>query len=205
MMDPAVKTALALFVLLTGVCAAMIFRHDRPRQASPNPGGEEALSLRYRVESALPSLRPGKAGRSATAWRQSQEAPNVARPATVVTPSERRESPPPLAPEYPETDRPAISRWGASMEMMLPMAATTDETARTHRVVDGDTLPALAERYLGSAARAQEVYQANRGVLSNPDLLPIGVELKLPPRRPAAPAVGPSSGAVPHDLLVPVR
>ena len=43
-------------------------------------------------------------------------------------------------------------------------------------------MPALAERYLGSAARAEEIYQANRDVLRDPKLLPIGVELKLPPR-----------------------
>ena len=65
---------------------------------------------------------------------------------------------------------------------MLPITTPADQTARTHRVVDGDTLPALAERYLGSAARAEEIYQANRDVLSDPELLPIGAELKLPPR-----------------------
>jgi phage tail protein X len=28
-----------------------------------------------------------------------------------------------------------------------------------------------------------EIYEANRGVLASPQLLPIGVELKLPPRQ----------------------
>ena len=65
---------------------------------------------------------------------------------------------------------------------MLPITAPADQTAQTHRVVDGDTLPALAERYLGSAARAEEIYRANRDVLSDPGLLPIGADLKLPPR-----------------------
>lgn len=69
------------------------------------------------------------------------------------------------------------------MEMMLPMAVPTDETVPTHTVVDGDTLPALAQRYLGSPDRAGELYEANRDVISDPKLLPIGVEIKLPRRR----------------------
>jgi nucleoid-associated protein YgaU len=49
-----------------------------------------------------------------------------------------------------------------------------------HRIVDGDTLPQLAQRYLGSAERQGEIFEANRGVLSSPDLLPIGAMLKIP-------------------------
>ena len=66
------------------------------------------------------------------------------------------------------------------MQMMLPAAKPAEKT--THMVVDGDTLPVLAERYLGSSARANEIYEANRDALRDPALLPIGVELKLPPR-----------------------
>jgi nucleoid-associated protein YgaU len=59
-------------------------------------------------------------------------------------------------------------------------------TARTHRIADGDSLVTLAERYLGSPDRALEIFEANRDVLSHPQLLPIGTELKIPPQnRPA--------------------
>lgn len=51
-----------------------------------------------------------------------------------------------------------------------------------HRIVDGDTLKNLAERYLGSPALAIEIYEANRSVLSDPQLLPIGVEIVIPLR-----------------------
>jgi phage tail protein X len=50
----------------------------------------------------------------------------------------------------------------------------------THKIIDGDSLEQLAERYLGSASRAAELFEANRGVLARPELLPIGVELKIP-------------------------
>jgi len=51
-----------------------------------------------------------------------------------------------------------------------------------HEIVDGDTLEALAERYLGRADRALEIFEANRDVLEDPQLLPIGQELRIPPR-----------------------
>ncbi len=56
------------------------------------------------------------------------------------------------------------------------------ENERTHVVADGDTLPNLAERYLGDARLAQELYKYNQDRLQHPDLLPIGVILKLPNR-----------------------
>jgi LysM domain len=73
--------------------------------------------------------------------------------------------------------------------------ATT--AVRTHVVNDGDTLAKLAARYLGSSDRYGEIFAANRRVLSTPDLLPIGVELTIPPRqRPAPPAaLGPEDEA----------
>jgi nucleoid-associated protein YgaU len=60
----------------------------------------------------------------------------------------------------------------------LPKVEDTPSIVR-HRVVDGDSLEALAERYLGAAQRADEIYQANRERLASPELLPIGVELSI--------------------------
>jgi nucleoid-associated protein YgaU len=49
-----------------------------------------------------------------------------------------------------------------------------------HVVANGDTLEKLAERYLNDAGRALEIFDLNRDQLSNPHLLPIGVELRVP-------------------------
>ena len=67
-----------------------------------------------------------------------------------------------------------------------------------HRITDGDTLEALANRYLGSAARAGEIYEANRELLARPDLLPIGEDLKIPPR---ASEVGNGEQSTPRPLV----
>jgi nucleoid-associated protein YgaU len=48
-----------------------------------------------------------------------------------------------------------------------------------HVVVDGDTLPAIAQHYLGDAARAAEIFAQNKGVLQSPDVLPIGAKLLI--------------------------
>jgi nucleoid-associated protein YgaU len=56
---------------------------------------------------------------------------------------------------------------------------------RTHVVVDGDSLAKLADRYLDDAALGEEIYQLNKDVLNDPELLPIGVELRIPDNRVA--------------------
>jgi nucleoid-associated protein YgaU len=85
------------------------------------------------------------------------------------------------------------SRWGVMLGLGPASAGAGDgpataPPAQIHKVADGDTLRALAHRYLGNADRSGEIYEANRDVLPNPEVLPIGVELKIPPRRqePAA-------------------
>ncbi|WP_148073598.1 LysM peptidoglycan-binding domain-containing protein [Bythopirellula goksoeyrii] len=49
-----------------------------------------------------------------------------------------------------------------------------------HVVCNGDTLERLAERYLDDPGRGLEIFDLNRDQLSNPYLLPIGVELRIP-------------------------
>ena len=49
-----------------------------------------------------------------------------------------------------------------------------------HVVANGDTLDKLATRYLNDSGRALEIFDLNRDQLSNPHLLPIGVELRVP-------------------------
>jgi hypothetical protein len=58
----------------------------------------------------------------------------------------------------------------------------SDRSLRTHIVIDGDSLAKLADRYLDDPALGNEIYEMNRNVLANPELLPIGVELRIPER-----------------------
>jgi len=110
------------------------------------------------------------------------------------------EPPPRLAKSYPQFPDETASPPGESMRRERCPADTSNDGARTHCIVDGDTLGDLAERYLGDAGRYLEIYRANRDVLPSPEVLPIGVELKIPPRRAdvtSAPSVGADEPLVP--------
>ena len=62
--------------------------------------------------------------------------------------------------------------------------ATVDQSVwpeeLVHIVRNGDTLEKLAERYLGDEGRALELFDLNRDQLTNPHLLPIDAELRIP-------------------------
>jgi nucleoid-associated protein YgaU len=49
-----------------------------------------------------------------------------------------------------------------------------------HRVRQGDTLSEIAERFLGDAGKANVIFEANRNVLDDPDLIFPGQELRVP-------------------------
>jgi LysM repeat protein len=47
-------------------------------------------------------------------------------------------------------------------------------------VQPGDTLGALAQRFYGKASLYPKIFEANRDILSNPDLIKVGQKLKIP-------------------------
>jgi nucleoid-associated protein YgaU len=51
-----------------------------------------------------------------------------------------------------------------------------------YTVQPGDTLSKLANGHLGDPKRYMEIFNINKDVLSNPDLIKVGQKLKLPPR-----------------------
>ncbi len=52
--------------------------------------------------------------------------------------------------------------------------------ARIHEVVAGDTLGAIAKRYYGNAGKYMKIFEANRDILKNPDLIKVGQKLRIP-------------------------
>ncbi len=49
-----------------------------------------------------------------------------------------------------------------------------------HVVEKGETLGAISKKYLGSVGKYMDVFNLNRDQLSNPDLIKVGQELKIP-------------------------
>jgi nucleoid-associated protein YgaU len=51
-----------------------------------------------------------------------------------------------------------------------------------HTVASGDTLSKLAKAYLGDAGRYMDIFNANSGTLTNPDMIKVGQKLNIPAR-----------------------
>jgi len=59
-------------------------------------------------------------------------------------------------------------------------AAPVVEEEQTYVVVAGDTLSGIAKKYYGKASLYMKIFEANRDILNNPDLIKIGQKLRIP-------------------------
>jgi phage tail protein X len=179
-MEPGLRILAAACVLGGGVALAMMFRNDVPRDGSPTAAAGQGLLLRKSMEPDRDSRTPfRRSGRrlelpdaSTSKSRDSSQA------ATMLRPVDGFDPPPVLRRDYPDPGPPA--RWGLPLGLDPLGAAGRPGARRIHKIVDGDTLESLAQRYLGSKERRLEIYEANRDVLDNPEVLPIGAKLKIP-------------------------
>jgi len=51
-----------------------------------------------------------------------------------------------------------------------------------YTVQPGDTLSKLAKGHLGDPKRYMEIFNLNKNILSNPDLIKVGQKIQLPPK-----------------------
>jgi nucleoid-associated protein YgaU len=51
---------------------------------------------------------------------------------------------------------------------------------RVYEVVSGDTLGGIAQKYYGKASEYMKIFEANRDILDNPDLIKVGQKLRIP-------------------------
>ncbi len=65
-------------------------------------------------------------------------------------------------------------------DIKADIRAENKEYLHLHKVESGDTLGKIAKEYLGEAGKYMEVFNANKDQLSNPDLIKVGQELKIP-------------------------
>jgi nucleoid-associated protein YgaU len=132
--------------------------HDRPPAATRLPSLNDRSSLALTEGSAGATLLPPTSPYSKLTEQVAPPTGNATPPS--VPPTEIRQATEPAAPADDDACR-------TSTEVM-------------HRIVDGDTLPGLAKTYLGDASRYPELLEANRDVLLHPDLLPLGVRIRIP-------------------------
>ena len=56
------------------------------------------------------------------------------------------------------------------------------EAETIHEVIAGDTLSGLAKTYYGNASLYMKIFEANRDILEDPNLIKIGQQLRIPPK-----------------------
>jgi nucleoid-associated protein YgaU len=127
-----------------------------------------------------------------------------------------------MPPELPERYHPLVEESTRSLVPAAPHRPRTLQVAeprvrirrveeepappreRTHRIVDGDTLEKIAQRYWQDASLADALYAANRDQLATPDPLPLGKVLRIPAAPSAAQATSETAPQV-EELPAPVR
>jgi len=84
-----------------------------------------------------------------------------------------------------------VTAVAAAEQIRTDAMVTHDQQAsRTYTVQPGDTLWAISERIYGTPADAQWIFQVNRSVIQNPNLIFPGQRLTLPGDPPASAAAG---------------
>ena len=90
--------------------------------------------------------------------------------------------PPPLLDAH--APPPATAAWATAAPQPLPSAqvgSAAEPAPSTYVIRDGDDLASISSRFYGHPAAAAALWTANRDLIPNPDLLPIGAEIRLPP------------------------
>jgi nucleoid-associated protein YgaU len=65
-------------------------------------------------------------------------------------------------------------------EMEKARAERVSARTRVYVVQAGDTLGGIAAALYGDASRWNEIFEANRGTLNDPNLIQVGQELQIP-------------------------
>lgn len=188
------KVGLALGVLLIGAVAALFFRNDRPTVRSA-----PALQTAARIDQSLAELphTPYLAGQSTSADQLA--ARTISDPAdgpilTLEAPEFNTDTTDPFAgSEPPALVGPAPDPIGApghaAVTGIAPQASapeelrapvTHDQPSATHTVKRGETLSSIAAQHLGSPARFEELFDANRDQLRDANDVRVGMKLRIP-------------------------
>ena len=69
---------------------------------------------------------------------------------------------------------------GSSTASAAPQPTGTSGSGKTYVVVEGDSLSKIARREYGDANKWPTIYEANKGLITDPDLIFPGQKLQIP-------------------------
>lgn len=65
-------------------------------------------------------------------------------------------------------------------DIIADIAVETSDYYAKYTVVSGDTLGKISKHFFGEAGKYMQIFDANKGTLSDPDLIEVGQELVIP-------------------------
>ena len=83
-------------------------------------------------------------------------------------------------PPEPKPDFSNVRAGGSATAPAAPQSPGTIRSGKTYVVVQGDSLSKIAKREYGEANKWRTIYEANKDVITDPDLIYPGQELKIP-------------------------
>ena len=83
-------------------------------------------------------------------------------------------------PPEPKPDFSNVRSGGSSTAPAAPPPTDTIGLRRTYVVVKGDSLSKIAKQEYGDASKWRTIYEANKNLIKDPDLIYPGQELKIP-------------------------
>ncbi|MEX0714914.1 MAG: LysM peptidoglycan-binding domain-containing protein, partial [Pirellulales bacterium] len=183
------KIALVSAVLLAGLVGATLFRRQPGSDVEPvapaAAGPQDSRAERPSPAGAAPRAL-GRIDLNEQAGEMAPADASPHHPAAALDPAWAPGDEPAEASEGAGRRPPfETSSWhGAGGDRSIARAGEPPAAAGSsfrHTIRDGDTLSSIARLYLGSGERFLEIFEANRHRLASPDLLPIGVQLDIPP------------------------
>jgi nucleoid-associated protein YgaU len=69
---------------------------------------------------------------------------------------------------------------GWENEIVSEIRAERSDVFGVHTVSAGETLSKISKTYLGEANRYMEIFNLNKDILNNPDMIKVGQKLKIP-------------------------
>jgi nucleoid-associated protein YgaU len=69
---------------------------------------------------------------------------------------------------------------GWENEIVSEIRAERSDIFGVHTVSAGETLSKISKTYLGEANRYMEIFNLNKDILNNPDMIKVGQKLKIP-------------------------
>jgi nucleoid-associated protein YgaU len=88
---------------------------------------------------------------------------------------DRKDKPPESKPDFSN-----VRAGGSSTASAPPQPTATTGSARTYTVVKGDSLSKIAKREYGDADKWRTIYEANKDLIKDPDLIYPGQQLRIP-------------------------